>query len=300
MNICFIVNPVAGKGRALSAVDKAAKVVREAGVRYEVRRTREAGDAVGLAAQAAAEGFDQIVAVGGDGTVCEVAQGLVGLPCAMGIIPGGTGNDYRRSLLLPAAPAEAAKVLLEGAPRTVDAMQADEFVSINISTVGFDSEVVKNAERFSALRGMSYFASVLYTVLRYKSPELRVTLADGTTFDGSRFLVAAGNGTHYGGGIQILPGADSADGLLDLCVVDCVRMPGDLFTLLPKVMKGKHRDGERVHLLRTESLTIESETPLTLNVDGNLFEGRKKVSMKILPRALRIVAPAPKKGEGRR
>lgn len=291
MDLCFIVNPVAGKGRALSAMDKAAEVIRAAGARFEVRRTKAVGDATTLAAEAAKEGFDRIVAVGGDGTVCEVAQGLVHTGCAMGILPGGTGNDYRRSLLLPAAPAEAANVLLTGETRTVDAMQADEFVSINISTVGFDSEVVKNAERFSFLRGMSYFAAVLATVFHYKGPRLRVTLEDGTVLDGSRFLVAAGNGTHYGGGIKILPRADSADGLLDLCVVDNVRLPGDLFTLLPKVMKGKHKEGERVHFFRTPSLHIESEEPLTLNVDGNLFEGRKNILMKVLPKALRVVAP---------
>ncbi len=94
----------------------------------------------------------------------------------MGIIPGGTGNDYRRCLNIPKDPAKAAKTLLLENVRTVDCMQVDEFVGLNISTVGFDSEVVRNAERYARFGGLSYLLSVLYTVPRYSPPEIRVTI----------------------------------------------------------------------------------------------------------------------------
>jgi len=293
MQTCFILNPVAGKGRSLKAMEKAAAVFDSRNAKYEIRRTEGPGDAIRLAEKTAKDGFDLVVSVGGDGTVCEVAQGILGKDVAMGIIPGGTGNDYRRCLGIPKDPAAAARVLLDGRARAVDCMQVDEFIGLNISTVGFDSEVTRNAPKFARFKGASYFLSVLYSVPRYKSPDLSVTLDDGTVFFGPRFLVAAGNGTHYGGGIKVLPDSDPADGLLDLCIIDSVDLPKDYFTLFPKIIKGTYKLANRseIHCLRVRSLTIESETPLALNIDGTLFENRYRVSIAVLPSALSVIAP---------
>ncbi len=294
MKTCFILNPVAGSGRSKPALSAARAVFDAAGKPYEVWESLGPGHAVELAKNAAQGGFELVVSVGGDGTVCEVAQGLIHSQAVMGIIPGGTGNDYRRCLNIPKDPAKAAKTLLLENVRTVDCMQVDEFVGLNISTVGFDSEVVRNAERYARFGGLSYLLSVLYTVPRYSPPEIRVTIDGEPAFFGPRFLVAAGNGTHYGGGMRVLPDSDPADGLLDICVIDSVRIPRDYFSLLPKIIRGTYKKTNRseIHTLRARSLIIESDSPLTLNLDGTLFEGRRRVSMAVLPAALRICAGA--------
>ena len=147
METCFIVNPVAGKGRALKAMEKIAQKLSSLGAKVEQRLTKGVGDATRLAAEAAKEGWPLVVAVGGDGTVCEVAQGLIGTDAVMGIAPGGTGNDYCRALGMHRKKTDVVKTLATGVVRTIDCMQVDEFVGLNISTVGFDSDVVKNSAR---------------------------------------------------------------------------------------------------------------------------------------------------------
>jgi len=292
MKTCFILNPVAGKGRSLRALAGARAVLDAANAPYEVFESRYPGHAVELAKDAARQGFELVASVGGDGTVCEVAQGLFQTSAVMGIVPGGTGNDYRRCLNIPKDPGDAAKVLLSGKARTVDCMQVDEFVGLNISTVGFDSEVVRHAQRFARFGGLSYLLSVLYTVPRYASPDLRVFIDGKLSFTGPRFLVAAGNGTHYGGGMRVLPDSDPEDGLLDILILDSVRLPRDYFSLLPRIIKGTYKKLSRseIHTLRARSIVIESDTPLTLNLDGTLFDGRRRVSMEVIPASLRVMA----------
>ncbi|MGI6151563.1 MAG: diacylglycerol/lipid kinase family protein [Christensenellales bacterium] len=292
MNTCFILNPVAGKGRSKPALAKARAVFDAAGKTYEVFESLCPGHAVELARDAAQQGFDLVVSVGGDGTVCEVAQGLIHSRAVMGIIPGGTGNDYRRCLNIPKDATKAAKTLLSGNVRTVDCMQVDEFVGLNISTVGFDSEVVRHSKRYARFGGLSYLLAVLYTVPRYSSPDIRVCIDGELSFSGPRFLVAAGNGTHYGGGMRVLPDSDPADGLLDICIIDSVRVPQDYFSLLPKVIRGTYKKANRseIHTLRARSITIQSDSPLTLNLDGTLFDDRYSISMEVIPAALRIIA----------
>lgn len=292
MKTCFILNPTAGKGRSRFALSKARAVFDAAGRPYEVLESRYPGHAVELAKDAAQQGFDLVVSVGGDGTVCEVAHGLIHTNAVMGIVPGGTGNDYRRCLNIPKDAEKAARVLLLGSERVVDCMQVNELVGLNISTVGFDSEVVRHAQRFSRFGSLSYLLSVLYTVPRYSSPEIRVSIDGQHAFSGSRFLVAAGNGTHYGGGMRVLPDSDPADGLLDILVLDSVQLPKDYFSLLPRIIKGTYQKLNRneIHTLRARSIVIESETPLTLNLDGTLFDNQHKVSMEVIPAALRVIA----------
>jgi diacylglycerol kinase (ATP) len=292
MKTCFILNPVAGKGRSKQALEKARAVFDAAGEAYEIFESLHPEHAVELAKKASEQGFDLVVSVGGDGTVCEVAQGLVHTGAVMGIVPGGTGNDYRRCLNIPKDAEKAAKLLLSGTVRTVDCMQVDEFVGLNISTVGFDSEVVRHSKRFSRFGGLSYLFAVLYTVPRYSSPDIRVSIDGELSFTGPRFLVAAGNGTHYGGGMRVLPDSDPKDGLLDILVLDSVKVPKDYFSLLPRIIRGTYKKTNRkeIHTLRARSIVIESDTPLTLNLDGTLFDGRNRVSMEVIPAALRIMA----------
>ncbi len=293
MKTLFILNPVAGKGRSKKSLEKARSVFDKNAVDYEVCESLGVGHAVELARKAAEDGFDLVVAIGGDGTICEVAQGLIHTKTVMGIIPGGTGNDYRRCLNIPKNPAKAALALLLGKSRTVDCMKVDEFIGLNISTVGFDSEVVRNAGRYARFGGFSYLLSVLYTVPRYTSPHITVTIDGGEPFIGTRFLVAAGNGTHYGGGIRILPDSDPADGLLDICIIDSIRAPQDYFNLLPKALMGTYKKLNRkeIHTLTGRSMLIESDSPLTLNLDGTLFDERHKVAMEVVPAALQVAVP---------
>lgn len=121
MRICFIVNPVAGRGRSLKAMEAAGEVLDQTGHTYHIHRSSRPGEATALAAQAAGEGMDLVVAVGGDGTVCEVGRGLIRTDTALGVIPAGTGNDYCRCLGIPQGPHGGGQAASLRQARPVDA-----------------------------------------------------------------------------------------------------------------------------------------------------------------------------------
>lgn len=291
MRYCLIVNPVAGGGRSLTVLEKAKQRFQAAGVDYAVRLTTSPGEAVFLAAQATSEGFDAVVSVGGDGTLCEVAHGLAGSGCPLGILPGGRGNDYCRCVGIPEKDTERAiQILLEGHRRAVDIMRVNDLVSLNVSSVGFDEEVVRNSRRFAWFRGLSYVMSVFYTILHYRSLPLRIQVDDGL-YEQLTFLVAAGCGTHYGGGINVLPEADPTDGLMDVCVIDPVTR-GQVVRLLPKFMKGRHKGFPFVHMTRARHVVVESPAPFHVNMDGELLDNLYRVDMELVAQGLQVLTPA--------
>lgn len=290
MRYCLIVNPVAGGGRSLTVLEKAKQRFQAAGVDYAVRLTTSPGEAVFLAAQASSEAYDAVVSVGGDGTLCEVAHGLAGSGCPLGILPGGRGNDYCRCVGIPEKDTDRAiQILLDGHSRAVDIMRVNDLVGLNVSSVGFDEEVVRNSRRFAWFKGLSYVISVFYTILHYRSLPLRIQVDDGL-YEQPTFLVAAGCGTHYGGGINVLPEADPADGLMDVCVIDPVTR-AQVVRLLPKFMKGRHKGFPFVHMTRARHVVVESDVPFHVNMDGELLDNLHRVDMELVAQGLRVLAP---------
>ena len=290
MRICFIVNPVAGRGRSLKAMEAAGEVLDQTGHTYHIHRSSRPREATSLAAQAAGEGMDLVVAVGGDGTVCEVGRGLIRTNTALGVIPAGTGNDYCRCLGIPQDPTEAAKLLLTGRARPVDAMRAGDVVGLNISSVGFDVEVVRRSRRFLWLGKLSYVAGVFSALLSFKGISLELDM-DGERREGAYFLLAAGKGTDYGGGMRVLPNARVDSGMLDVCLVE----PAGLWTVLrflPSFIKGRHVGNKIVHMGRVRRVEIISPGAMTLNVDGEIVQAGERVVLEVLPRALQVIAPA--------
>ena len=272
MRICFIVNPVAGRGRSLKAMEAAGEVLDQTGHTYHIHRSSRPGEATSLAAQAAGEGMDLVVAVGGDGTVCEVGRGLIRTNTALGVIPAGTGNDYCRCLGIPQDPTEAAKLLLTGRARPVDAMRAGHVVGLNISSVGCD------------------VAGVFSALLSFKGISLELDM-DGERREGAYFLLAAGKGTDYGGGMRVLPNTRVDSGMLDICLVE----PAGLWTVLrflPSFIKGRHAGNKIVHMGKARRVEIISPGAMTLNVDGEIVQAGERVVLEVLPRALQVIAPA--------
>jgi diacylglycerol kinase (ATP) len=290
MRYCLIVNPVAGGGRSLAVLEKAKQRFQAAGVDYAVRLTTSPGEAVFLAAQASSEAYDAVVSVGGDGTLCEVAHGLAGSDCTLGILPGGRGNDYCRCVDIPEKDTDRAiQILLDGHRRAVDIMRVNDLVGLNVSSVGFDEEVVRNSRRFAWFKGLSYVVSVFYTILHYHSLPLRIQVDDGL-YEQPTFLVAAGCGTHYGGGINVLPEADPSDGLMDVCVIDPVTR-GQVVRLLPKFMKGRHKGFPFVHMTRARHVVVESDRPFHVNMDGELLDNLRRVDMELVAHGLQVLTP---------
>ncbi|MBE5784643.1 MAG: diacylglycerol kinase family lipid kinase [Clostridiales bacterium] len=286
----FIVNPVSGGGRGKSAFLEAEKLMKEKGVPYEAVYSEWPGHAVTLAKEAAERGESCIVAVGGDGTVNEVASAVCGRGIRMGVLPFGTGNDLARVAPFPMDVGAAVDTLIAGYTRPMDAGMANDRFFLNVAGFGFDADVLQNTTRFKGrFRGMiPYLLGIAATLSRLRHMKLTFT-HDGKTESRTGVLVSVGNGQYFGGGMRALPTADLYDGLFDVIVINDLALPR-LVSLLPRFIKGKHMDHPAVEHIRTAEFTVTCEEPSTLNLDGELG-GSTPVTFRILPGAIPMIVP---------
>jgi YegS/Rv2252/BmrU family lipid kinase len=286
-----ILNPVAGKHAARQAWEHVREHVDHTRS-WECVTTRAAGHARELAQAAARDGYERIVAIGGDGTVCEVANGLALSPVALAIIPTGTGNDLAQNLGIPGNPAAAAALAATGEPRSIDLCHVEtarmSAYFVNVAGFGFDADVAWRVNSKPRLFGgtLAYVAGVLETLWRYRSPRMRIG-ADGRLVEGAVFLVAVGNCPSYGGGMRIVPNARPDDGLMDVCIVhDLSRF--QVLKLLPRLYSGGHVGHPAVELLRCREITADAHDRVLCHADGELV-GELPARFEILPAALRCV-----------
>jgi diacylglycerol kinase (ATP) len=294
----IIVNPTAGSGRAA----KLLPWIRERlALRpdAELHVTGRGGEAEKLASHAAAEGRDRIVAVGGDGTIQEVVNGVLEADAraAIGIVPVGSGNDLARGLGLPTDPAEAWTVAIGRVTRAIDVAHATNgegrrrwFASAG--GIGFDAQV---ATAMASRRGWQsgragYLLTTLSELRRFDNCALRIVL-DGEVLERRALLVAIANGPYYGGGMRIAPDASPDDGWLDLCVV------GDVSRLtairqLPNLYRGTHVNHPAVSVHRARSVEITCDGTTRAHLDGEPF-GTLPLSVEVRAGVLEVAAPSP-------
>ena len=288
----IIVNPVAGHGKALQFAGRASSLLGDCRTVY----TNAPGQAPDIAREAAASGeYDVVIAMGGDGTVSEVATGLRGTPVPLGILPCGTGNDTCRGYGIPLKLEDAVQLILDGHVGEVDILRVNDRDYMNIMSVGFDALVVKAAEKYKRFGKISYAMGVYRVMTGYHSTPLTVTV-DGVTRKGDFYLFSAGCGTHYGGGMNVLPMADPCDGLLDICTIDPVVSVGTVLRLLPTFIQGKHTNFDFVHFERAKHIIIETDLPegFDLNTDGEIKSNQHRAEIRVLPRAQRVILPVGK------
>lgn len=276
------------------------------GVEARLLETREPGHAERLAAAAADLGHDRVVAVGGDGTIHEVVNGLMaaglgpngGRP-ELGIVPAGSGNDVARSLNLPRAPLEALGVALGGSTRPLDLGRAAQDGEVRFFAAaggtGFDAQVAYTMATKTARwqRGRAgYFLATLNELRRYRNRELRLRLATdegARAIDGRFLFVAFANGPFYGGGMQICPDASIADGLLDVCLVGDISRLGAMREL-PGIYRAAHVDHPLVEIVRVRELAIEGQAGTRVHLDGEPL-GELPVQISVRQGAVDVAVP---------
>ena len=270
----FIVNPVAGGGRTRKIFQQVQASLENRGIFYEFDYTKKQGHATQLAQQAVEAGKACIVCVGGDGTVMEVAQGMVSSPIPMGILPTGTGNDFCKSLGISADPMEALEQLLRGKALPVDVGSMGGQVFLNAAGIGFDADVIMHMQKVSKrLRGLAaYVVGVMKAVVHLKMCDLQVCL-NGERLEQEALMVVVANGRYFGGGMKVCPKADPRDGLLDVLVIDRVSR-AKLLLLLSKFISGKHLGLPMVKYYRCQEVSIEGKADF-MEYDGCLlpFQG---------------------------
>jgi len=242
--------------------------VRDKGIRVTPRVTWEAGDATRFAREAVRDGASTVVAVGGDGTVNEVVNGLVGSGVPLGVIPIGTANDFARQAGIPDDPNHAMDVILRQPPRPMDVGEVNGRAFLNVSTGGVGAETTAETSP-AAKERLGSFAYALTGMKKLGGLRPRRGWFSGPGFEyrGDWLLFAVGNGRSTGGGTAITPHASVTDGLLDICVIEAVpRAEFARLTLL--VRKGEHLGHPAVRYAQLPELTIESARAISVNVDG--------------------------------
>jgi diacylglycerol kinase (ATP) len=293
MHIALIVNPAAGRRRGLRAADVAERVLAAAGWRVTRRLTSAHREAVDLAREAATEGFEAVFACGGDGTLSQVVQGLIGTEVPAGQIPTGTGNDFARTIGLSHQPAAAAKQALGGHVAEIDLLKVNggEAWALNVMGVGFDAQVAERINRRRRLTGgvCAYLTAVAQELVRCRPTEVRLTVGKAT-WEGRALLVAIANATCYGAGMRIAPEADIMDGLLDVVLVEHM---GRLAFLraFPRVFRGAHLSHPAVHTWRASECTIKTDGPSPVLIDGDVHL-HTPLHVRVVHRKARFWMPA--------
>jgi YegS/Rv2252/BmrU family lipid kinase len=289
MRLQLIVNPRAGGGRGARVLPRYQQLLSEHDVITTV--TRDIAHADELAAGAVADGRT-VVAVGGDGLVGRVAGTVARAGGLLGVLPGGRGNDFARSLAIPADPAAAVSALVEGHERRIDLGHVDGRPYACIASVGFDSDVQEFALRTRLpLGGQVYTVGALRGVARWRPATFTLT-EDGVERTVTGWSVAVANTGTYGGGMRVAPDADPADGELD--VVTTARTSRLRFlAAFPKVFTGTHVALPEVSVGRARTVRIEADRAFRVFADGDPI-GTLPVTVGVLPSALRLLAPAPR------
>lgn len=286
--LAIICNPTAGGGRAARALDAVVGRLSGNGIELRVERS-QSGEHAGRLARAAAEAGEEVVAFGGDGMVRIVAHAARGTDAAVGILPGGRGNDFARALGIPSDPIEACEVLLDGARRRVDAGDVGGETFVGIASVGIESEVTKIANALPRAFGQaSYLIATFAGLARWKPATFALTI-DGVERDFTGFIVGAANSPCFGGGMRFAPDAKLDDGLLDVVVVE--QGPRALFALkAPKMFKGTHVEDPRVHVFRGAEVGFRTDRTFEVYADGDAI-ATTPATARAVPGALEILAP---------
>ena len=257
---------------------------------YEFTETRYQGHARLLAEQAAAEGCDAVVAVGGDGTANEVATALLHSDVALGIIPVGSGNGLVRGLGIPMAVRKAAHLLIDGETRLIDAGRVHDRYFFGVAGFGFDALIGKifNDQNF---RGPLPYFTIGFREFFFYRPEVFILRFENRQIAVPALLVTVANTKTWGAGAIFAPDAQPDDGLLDICIIHRVKFFYALFHL-PKLFTGKIDKLRKVDQYRTAHLQIVREKPGPYHYDGEPRDGDLELDIRVEPRALKIIVPA--------
>jgi YegS/Rv2252/BmrU family lipid kinase len=297
--VCLIVNPSAGGGKAGRALPEVSRALEDHGLRVRSELTRDLDHARELARSAALEG-ETVVCLSGDGMVGAVADVLREIPDALlGVLPGGRGNDLARVLGIAEDPVEACATIAAGHWRRLDLGEVDGRAFVGIASVGFDSDANRIANEAPAWLGnLVYAYGALRALLSWRPALFEIELdPPGESQSFLAYTVGACNSQTYGGGMRAAPDALLDDGLLDVVVLENVSKLGFLTKILPKVFSGTHIHEPGVKVFRAREVSVSSDRPFTMYADGDPI-GQLPVRVRAVSGAVRVLVPADGSGSG--
>jgi diacylglycerol kinase (ATP) len=295
----LIYNPVAGQYDLSRELDEVIEFLTDHGWQAVVRQTHGGGDATTFAREAVAGGYDVVVAVGGDGTLGEVANGLALTGVPMGVLPVGTGNVWAHMLdvpvwtpMEPSALLEAARILVEGQDHVIDLGKAQNRYFVLWSGIGFDADIAKGVEPHREIRrnlgNLTYYVALLALGLGLRGTRATIVI-DGKAMRQRIIMVLVTNVQLYGGTVRLAPQAQLDDGLLDVYVFKGDNMI-DALAHIAMITLGRQSQNPDLEIFRAREVSVRASKPLAVQFDGDPA-GLSPVTIKVVPRALHVIVP---------
>lgn len=286
----FIVNPHSGQ-KQFHNLEKEIESFGPANqVHTTIKHTQARGHATQLAREAAQNNFDVVFAVGGDGTVNEVAKGLLNTQTTMGIIPKGSGNGLARHLGIPMKPPAALSVLSTGQSFLMDTLSVNGEISVNVSGIGFDGHIASLFGK-SGKRGLREYVTLAATEFRKFKNFAVEGIIDGQTYSSEAFILAFANSSQFGNNATISPAASVCDGVMDICVIKKVPLLQAL-GFAGKMFTRRMHKSAFVKIIKAKSASFTFPNAMPVHIDGEGREAASTFTIEMKPASLRVLAPA--------
>lgn len=288
----FIINPQSG-GKKIPDLDRIIlDGCKKNAVECVMATTECAGHATEIAKEAVQKSFDLVFAVGGDGTVNEVAKGLIHTPVVMGIIPKGSGNGLARHLGIPQNPANSLSVLHSGKSMLMDTLSINGEVSVNVSGIGFDGHIAKLFGQ-SGKRGLKEYVVLAATEFRkFKNFPAAITI-DEFQFQSEAFILAFANSSQFGNNATIAPAASVCDQEMDVCIIKKVPLLQAL-GFAGKMFTRRMHKSAFVNIVKGKKATVSFSDPMPYHVDGEGRDSCRQFTIEVVPLSLKILSPTEK------
>ena len=295
-----ILNPIAGRGRAQRAVEHVLAELKRQQISHTLRVTEYPGHATSIAKEAMLGGSRVVVAIGGDGTVKEIAEGLLGSRTSLGVLSYGSGNDFAKLLDMPENLPDRLRLFVRGNSTQFDVGHVrlrsapgvgfeKKSIFVNQLGIGFDARVAYESSKIRWLKDRPLYAyAVLKTLIRYRSAHYMVRI-DDRNCDGRYYMVTVGNGVAEGGGFFTTPDARPHDGLFDICIIKNVGKIR-IVSILPSVLRGTHTRNRHVHMDQCKRIHVEAAGAFTVHADGEILGTEvTQIDVQIKEGALKII-----------
>lgn len=285
--VLFVVNPIFGINRdPEKIVHWIEKLWRDSGVEYQITKTARPGNGTELAREAAAREVDMVVAAGGDGTINEVARGLIGTPTALGVIPAGSGNGFARNMGIPLDHRTAIAALREPVFRQIDAGKINDYYFFNVAGLGLDA-IISDRFHYSKMRGFfPYFMIGVKEYFRYEPQPVDIFL-NGREIHRSPLLLSFANLPEFGVNATIAPNARPDDGLIDLCILSPVKF-GRALANLPKLFDGRIDQLPEMEIYQVANAVIRRSHEGPIHTDGDPHRDNTLLTVEVLPGKLKL------------
>ncbi|NQV38013.1 MAG: diacylglycerol kinase family lipid kinase [Candidatus Marinimicrobia bacterium] len=285
----LIVNPAGGSGRTMKALPEIEATFRKHGMKYEFHFTQEPMHAVDLVKELA-DDFDVVVAVGGDGTINEIINGMPEFDKPFGLIPIGTGNDFSRSCCIPYDSVEKAiDIIRTHDIKKLDLGEVNGRRFINVLGMGFEGQANAIGRKLDFIKGtIKYILAIAWALIFYKRMRMKIE-CDEKNIDDDIYLVSVGNGWNVGGGLQLTPKARMEDHVFDVCLVKDISRWRVLSNFV-RLTNGTIDTLEEIEIFQTDHLKITSTKPIPLHLDGEqLDDDRTSLEIKLIPDAQQVI-----------